>query len=190
MIHMVILQSVQRQLLRLSIPLRLVLLLCLCGIVVAADAPAPFKITTKRADDKVKVEQRKDGVVFAIRSPIGISQATIQRTGDKWPDSVVLRLHLSGLEHLKIAAEKTELGVSVSSHEPETRVGVGTVGEEGQAVDTGSAFWMEVRRLDAHGKPTTAMPLKDGWFEMRLPGKLFADNPESMTLEWIDFYRV
>ena len=165
------------------------LLICFSSIAFAAVAPAPLKITTKRADDQIVVDQRKSAVVFAIRSPTGIGQATIQRTGDKWPDSVVLRLHLSGLEHLKIAAGNTELGVSVSSHEPETRIGVGTVGEEAQAVDSRSAFWMEVRRLDAHGKPTTASPLKDGWFEMRLPGKLIADNPESMTLEWIVFYR-
>ena len=44
---------------------------------------------------EVKVE--KDRTVFSVHSPFGISQAVIERTDDKWPEAVVLRLHLKGL---------------------------------------------------------------------------------------------
>ena len=32
-------------------------------------------------------------------------------------------------------------------------------------------------------------PLKDGYFEMQLSKAFFEDNPKSITLNWIDFYR-
>ncbi len=33
------------------------------------------------------------------------------------------------------------------------------------------------------------IPLKEGYFEVRLPKKSLEKNPESLTLRWIDFYR-
>ena len=48
---------------------------------------------------------------------------------------------------------------------------------------------MEIKILDSDGKPTKAIPLKDGSFEMQFPKKFFADNPKAFKVEWIDFYR-
>ncbi len=39
------------------------------------------------------------------------------------------------------------------------------------------------------GKPAKTIPLDDGYFEMQLPKALFEDNPKSITINWIDFYR-
>jgi hypothetical protein len=39
------------------------------------------------------------------------------------------------------------------------------------------------------GEPVKSIPLKDGYFEMQLPKALFEHNPQSITLNWIDFYR-
>lgn len=39
------------------------------------------------------------------------------------------------------------------------------------------------------GEPVKTIPLEDGFFEMQLPKVLFEDNPKSITLNWIDFYR-
>jgi hypothetical protein len=39
------------------------------------------------------------------------------------------------------------------------------------------------------GKPATTIPLNDGYFEIQLPKALFEDNPKSITVNWIDFYR-
>jgi hypothetical protein len=63
----------------------------------AADDKPPFKITTKRDNDKVEVKTEKEKVIFSVHSPFGISNAAIERTGEKWPDAVVLRLHLKGV---------------------------------------------------------------------------------------------
>ena len=33
------------------------------------------------------------------------------------------------------------------------------------------------------------IPLKDGYFELSLPKKLFEKNPKAIKLEWVDFFR-
>ena len=48
---------------------------------------------------------------------------------------------------------------------------------------------MSIRMVGGDGKPATAIPLKDGYFEMPLPTAFFEGNPKAITLSWIDFYR-
>lgn len=38
-------------------------------------------------------------------------------------------------------------------------------------------------------KPAKTIPLKDGYFDRRLPKEFFEGNPKSITVNWIDFYR-
>jgi hypothetical protein len=73
------------------------------------DATSRFKITTKRDTDKVEVKVEKDTTVFSVHSPFGISQAVIERQDEKWPDAVVLRLHLKGLEKFSASNGKVRL---------------------------------------------------------------------------------
>ena len=75
------------------------------GCASAADE-SPFNITTKRDDDKTEVTVRNDKAVISVHSPVGISQAVIERNSEQWPDTVILRLHLKGLEGLKISKGK------------------------------------------------------------------------------------
>jgi hypothetical protein len=109
----------------------LAVLLVLAGTAVAGDGDAPqdqpakFKITTKRKDDSVAVKVEKDMTVFAVKSPFGISQAVIERTDDKWPAVVALRLHLKGLESFRASNGSVTLGaaVSVQDGKPKVRCG-------------------------------------------------------------------
>jgi hypothetical protein len=48
---------------------------------------------------------------------------------------------------------------------------------------------MEIRMVGKDGKPAEAIPLVNGYIEMRLPKAFFRDNPKSITVNWIDFYR-
>lgn len=48
---------------------------------------------------------------------------------------------------------------------------------------------MEIQMFLKDGEPVKTIPLKDGYFEMELPQALFDDNPKSITLNWIGFYR-
>ena len=146
-----------------------------------------FKITTKRDNDKVEVKVEKDTTVFSVHSPFGISQADIERTDENWSDTVMLRLHLKGLENFKVSNGKVTIEAAVSSQDGKVRLWKD--GKEDSPLDAKSPYWMEIRLVGNDGKPTTAIPLKDGYFEIQLPKALFEDNPKSITINWIDFYR-
>lgn len=150
-----------------------------------ADEESQFKITTKRDNDKVEVNVEKDKTVVSIHSPFGISQAGIERTNEKWPDIVMLRLHLEGLETFKV----TNGTVSLESAGAGQGARQWKDGKEDSLLDDKSSFWMEMRMVGDDGKLATTIPLKDGYFEIELPKALFEDNPKSITAFWIDFYR-
>lgn len=146
-----------------------------------------FKFTTKRADDLVDVEVKNASMIFSVRSPFGISQAVIESTSGNWSDSVILRLHLKGLESFKVSNGKVTLEASVSSQDGKVRLWMD--GKEDSPLDSKSPYWTEVRMIGKDVKPDTKIPLEDGCFEIPLPNALFKDNPKSITISWIDFYR-
>lgn len=158
------------------------------SVATAGDNKAPkFKVTTKRDTDTVDVRADKDKTVFNVKSPFGISHAVIERTGEKWPDAVVLRLHLKGLENFSVTNDKVKLEASVSGQNGKVRVWKD--GKEDAPLDAKSPYWMEIRMVGGDGKPAKAIPLKDGYFEMVLPKAFFEGNPKSIIVNWIDFYR-
>ncbi len=146
-----------------------------------------FKITTKRDNDKIEVKAESDKAIISIHSPFGISQAVIERTDKKWPETVMLRLHLKGLENFKVTNGKVTLEAAVSSQDGKVRLWKD--GKEDSALNTESSYWMEIRIVGKNGIPATTISLNDGYFEMQLPKALFEDNPKSITVNWIDFYR-
>lgn len=155
----------------------------------AADDTPPFKITTKRADDRVEVKAEKGKATFSIHSPFGISNAVIERAGEKWPDAVVLRLHLKGLENFKITNGKVKLEGAASLQDGKSVVRLWKDGKEDALLDAKSSYWMDVRILDGDGKQAKEIPLKGGYFEMPLPKAMFEGNSKTITVNWIDFYR-
>ncbi len=160
-----------------------------CGVVTADNESPLFKITTKRDNDKVEVKFDKDQATFSVRSPIGISQAVIERVNEKWPDVIVLRLHLKGLENFRVSNGKVTVDASVSSHDDKQRVRLWKDGKEDSPLDAKSPFWMEIGMIGDDGKPVKTIPLKNGHFQIQLPKAFFEDNPKSITIDWIDFYR-
>lgn len=152
-----------------------------------ADENPPYTITMKRDNDRVIVKAEKQKVVFSVHSPFGISNAVIERAGEKWPDAVVLRLHLKGLENFSVSNEKVKLEAAISSQDGKVRLWKD--GKEDTPLDAKSRYWMEIQMVGSDGKPARTIPLKDGYLEMQLPKAFFEGNPKSITLNWIDFYR-
>lgn len=155
----------------------------------AGDPRADFKITTKRETDNVVVVREPERVIFSINSPFGISQAVIERAGDKWPHEVVLRLHLAGLSHFRITNGRVVLEAAASSDNDAQRVRLWKDGQEDSPLTARSDLWMDIRMMGDDGKPAKHIPLRHGYFEIPLPRALFADNPQTITINWIDFYR-
>ena len=157
------------------------------SIVLIVDETSPVKVTTKRDDDTAEVAVEKNKATLSIRSPSGISQAVIERTQEHWPEKLVVRLHLQGMESLKIVSESIKLEASISSSNGDFRIW--RSGEEEKPLDEKSSLWFEPKLLDSKGNVSKAIPLKDGYIELQLPKALFAANPRSITLSWVDFYR-
>jgi hypothetical protein len=175
------------------IPLAVLLIINGIGLAGTGDTsknqPAKFKIATKRNDDSVKVEANKEKTLFIIRSPFGISQAIIEREAEKWPDAVVLRLNLKGLESFRATTGAISLEGAVSIQAGKQLVRLWKDGKEDAPLDTKSPFWTPIRSVGGDGKSAKELPLKNGYFEITLPRAFFEGNPRSVTLNWIDFYR-
>jgi len=148
-----------------------------------------FKITMKHDNDKVEVTLEENTAIFSVRSPLGISQAVVERTGKHWPGEVTLRLHLKGLESFKVTNGKVMIETAVSSHGDEQRARLWNDGDEGVVLEAKDPYWMDVRIFSDAKEPTKTIPLVDGYFEMRLPKTLFDENPNSITISWVDFFR-
>jgi len=134
---------------------------------------------------EVKIEQNK--AILSIRSPFGISDAVIERRGEKWPDAVVIRLYVKGLENLQVSNGKAKLEASVSSQDAKARLWKDS--KEDAPLDAKSALWMEIRMVGSDGQLAKTIPLQDGYFEMQLPRAFLDGNPKVITLNWVDFYR-
>ena len=97
-----------------------------------------------------------------------------------------MRLHLTGLESFKALNGKVTLHLSVSSTGAnETRVRMSAHDREETTVTRTSPFWTDVNIVGGDRK----IPLKDGHFEFDLPATLFENDPNTLTLSWVDFYR-
>jgi hypothetical protein len=153
------------------------------------DQSAKFEITTKRKDDTVEVRTGKDNTLFIIKSPFGISQAVIEREGEKWPDAVLLQLHLKGLESFRASNGRVTVDAAVAIQEGKVKVRSWKDGKEDAPLDEKSCLWTDIRIVGGDGKPAKELPLKDGYFEVVLPKAFFEGNPKSITVKWIDFYR-
>ena len=127
------------------------------------------------------------GVVEGRSVPVGISNANITRLSDKWPTNLTVHLRLRGLESFKLQTEDKTINLTVSSSSLAVRQWLNE--NEDPPLDSKSPYWIEFRPLDHDGKPTKSIPLKEGYFEIKLPAKILESNPRSLKLEWIDFYR-
>jgi hypothetical protein len=148
-----------------------------------------FKTTTRKKDDAIEVRSDKDKTLFIVKSPSGISQVVIERQADSWPKTVVLRLHLKGLESFRASNGKTTLNAAISFQDAKPKVRQWKDANENAGLDDKSPLWMDVRMLGSDGKPAKAIPLNNGYFEMMLPKLFFEGNPKSIMVSWLDFFR-
>ena len=135
-------------------------------------------LTAKAAREDSRIGMVAEGgkTVIDVRSESGIGSATVTRRSDTWPESICVHLHLRGLESFKLENGKLALEWSVSSSgENDSRVSLHQDGEE-SAIGKGSPLYSEAKA-------------EHGYFEVPLPARLLQENPETITLRWIDFYR-
>lgn len=163
-----------------------------------------FDVSTNDEPTPTQVVATAAKVEFSIRSVSGIGKAVIRRKTESWPTTVLLRLHLNGLENFRVSNGQVTIGAAVSNASP-TEYRVWNEADEATSVTSKDPLWIKItqpiERPEAQLVPKNAEPpeAKDAeaasvnnvksFFQIELPLALFKNNPSSLQIEWIDFYR-
>ncbi len=164
----------------------------LTGCAASAGAPATpppmFTITAEGEGNEITASAQGDAIVFDVHSRSGIGSGTFEFLSGTPPKSIVVRLHLKGLEDFRLVYQKTTLIASVSSgadHAASQRV-LSPDGRE-QLITSDSPSWMEIRRTS---NPSATPGASDsGSFEIAMPKDLVREGYRSFSIRWIDFFR-
>lgn len=160
-----------------------VLLLASCAAVVSQ--PPTYNVTPGKDDALVTYEANGGDVVVDVRSPSGIGSAQFSQTGGGVPTSVTIRLYLKGLEQLTFEYPGATVMASVSTHDGSVSESVSIQGAAERLIGPESPYWLAVTIV----AEDTTIPLKDGYFEARVPKDFLATASREFTLRWVDFYR-
>lgn len=148
---------------------------------------APFKIVCRHPGD-VTAEIADGKSVLSVRNQ-GIGTAVISRGAAEWPQEIVMRVYLRGMESFKITRGPLVWHASVQSHGKHEAIQTNPVeGKEPLTLKEGAPLFTEIRRLGADGARVEGLPPAGGWFEFRIP-RAFMKEEGELKLEWIDFYR-
>jgi hypothetical protein len=163
---------------------RFFVLICLFGVAADEGGEVELNATARRDDTRIRFLIEGNTTIIDIASGFGIDRAAIAREADHWPRSVVVRLHLRGLESFQATAEDVtvEWSVSAAGDRP-ARVTLRR-GSEETPLDETSPYFTKASVVGGRG---TAR--RDGYFEVPLPSQLFEANPKKVSLAWVDFYR-
>jgi acetyl esterase/lipase len=144
-----------------------------------------FTIETSKPEDRIELKLDGNTATLSVHSPSGIGRAKIATKDGNWPATVVLQLHLAGLEHVEISNGKLRLAGAVTSHGGNPARQQFTVTRNGGE----EALEPSVRIFDADGRPTTRSSGKGGFYEITVPTVILASVPQHLEVAWVDFYR-
>ncbi len=154
----------------------------------------------KPIDDRATVTTEDGRAVIDVTSAGGIGGLTA--TADAWPEAVVVRLRLRGLEGLEIRYGDVTIATGVSSSGQPSALTLSVLDEDGNvqsASPSSDVYYPNIQAVTPDG--TTAVgplaagerppfPLPEGSaLEITLPPHFHRDDHPSFTLQWIDFYR-
>lgn len=152
----------------------------------SGDGPV-FSVTAKNRDDQVNV-QYVDGVtVIDIQSPTGIGSANLKLESGGMPENFVLRLHLKGLEELRMISEPAVI-VGSGSSSGSFSINDQRVNSSGSeySITPVDPLWMKIEVVSDQAKK---IPLEGGYFEITVPKEFIRNAGNSFEIQWIDFYR-
>lgn len=150
-----------------------------------------FSQRNDRASITVSKAEESPQTFLEIRSERGIGSCTVHRTTDHWPSKLTLRLPLRGLEQLAVQNGDSKWIGSVSSSDRMVRWNRKTGQERETPMRATDSEWCMLRRVSAEGasKPIR-VPLSEGeYWEMTIPSVWLNDNPSSIRIDWVDFFR-
>jgi hypothetical protein len=152
-------------------------------------------VTLTKPDATAAVRTLDGRLLIEIESPSGIGAATLAwKTLPAAPP--ILRLHLGGLEELRLTTGSGELVASVSSSPPHTVSQSARSAEstEFQPLTAAHPEWLAISWTSGEaGAPldpaAVTFPLQDGYFDVVLRDGRLVEPGTSLEIRWIDFYR-
>ena len=146
-----------------------------------------IEVRTDREDAQISFVTEGNTGTVDVHSESGIGRSQVNLVSGQWPERLILRFHLSGLEGMQFQYGDTTVSVSVnrSSHVIHN---VTTSDKSQRPINEESTFWMPVRIVTPNGIAST-IPLADGVIEVEAPRDFLDDDFSNFTLEWVDFYR-
>ena len=157
-------------------------------------------VTLDKADDSATVTTDSGRVVIDVTSASGIGGLTV--TTGEWPEEVIVRLRVRGLEGLTIRYGDFIIATGVSSSGQPSALTLSVVDAEGNvqsASPSADIYYPDILAVTPDGttavgplaageRPTFPLP-EGGAFEIALPAHFHQDDFPSFSLQWIDFYR-
>jgi hypothetical protein len=169
-----------------SLLMCLFLISCASQPVSAQDSQPKFRVMTKNADDKITVLDENSQTIIDIKSDFGIGSASFELISGTMPDSILLRLHLKGLEDFQLISDQTTLGASVPSGEAGSPVGERIVSSTVEVpILPAHPLWMNIEIVSENKH----IPLQEGYFKITVPREFIRNVGNSFEVKWVDFYR-
>lgn len=137
--------------------------------------------------DVVETAVSANAAIFDIYSQTGIGRAEVMLVKGAWPEKILLRLHLRGLEEFKFAYAETVITANVSSTGAASVREMAVVEGEERPLTTDSPHNMPIHIQTENGE--TTIPLENGYFEIEAPVDFTTGPDNNFTISWIDFYR-
>ena len=152
----------------------------------SGDEPV-FSITAKNQNDQINVQYVNGVIVVDVQSPTGIGSAKLELESGDMPEDMLLRLHLQGLEGIRLISDQVVIVASGSSSEP-------FVINDQRVISSGSEYsitpidplWIKIEIISDQAKK---IPLEAVYFEINIPRAFLRNAGSSFEIQWIDFYR-
>ena len=146
-----------------------------------------FSVTAKNQNDQIDVQYVDGAAIIDVQSPTGIGSARLDLESGGMPENMLLRLHLQGLEEIRLISEQAVIAASGSSS------GSFVINDQ-RVISSGSEYsitpidplWMKIEVISDQAKK---IPLESGYFEITIPREFLRSAGNSIEIQWIDFYR-
>lgn len=156
------------------------------------DAVLSIRLTgADKSGDSIVASIKGGRTVVDVHSTSGIGRAEISPVDGRWRKPLILRLHLHGLESMSVNNGKFVIDTSVLSHPPYKQLCefFPDGGRKGSSLEEVSPFWIRLQIENINQPGRRVIPLENGHFEVVLPDALFDGDPNTVFLQWIDFFR-
>jgi len=145
--------------------------------------------TPGRKDADLRVQVNGPTALVEVFSPSGMGNAEVRILSPETPEHITLRLHLRGLEDLRLITDSCTILLSVTPGRPNSIRQTLLTPESGEiSLTPGSPKWISLGVVAADGS-AGEVPLSDGYIDVEVPQATLGGGSRVISFRWIDSYR-